>query len=298
MTTIKIATHSGFYHADELFAIAALIANLQKEGKQVEIVRTRDIDVAFACDYCVDVGREYDPSKNHYDHHQVDDSLIRNNNIPYAAFGLIWKHFGRKLVSSDEIFDIIEQKLVQPIDAMDNAVTLSTRNFDGVNEYNIANAIYAISQSHGIQNLDKSFYDCLLICEQILSGEIKQAEEKHQSRLAVVAEINKQNTPTILILEKYHAWKDVVMEHPEIKFVMYPDVNTSNWYLQPAKNTKDDFGGYRVNFPASWLGKEHHDLVKASGVDEAVFCHKSGYLAVAKSKQAAISMAQKVLELN
>ena len=298
MEKVTIATHDGFYHADELFAVSALSLYLRGLGKDVEIIRTRDKDKAFSCDYCVDVGREYDPVKNRFDHHQVDDSLIRPNGIPYAAFGLIWKHFGMKLVSSKDIFEVIEQKLVQPIDAMDNAVTLSTRNFEGVNEYNIASAIYAISQHHGIENLNQSFFDCLTICEQILAGEIKQAEDKHQSRLIVTSEIKKQNIPAILILDKFHSWKDVVLDYPDIKFVMYPDVNTSNWYLQPAKNTKDDFGGYRVNFPVSWLGKEHHELAEVSGIDEAVFCHKSGYLAVAKSKEATISMAQKVLESN
>jgi uncharacterized UPF0160 family protein len=78
---------------------------------------------------------------------------------------------------------------------------------------------------------------------------------------------------------------------------LYPDVNTSNWYLQPAKKSKEDFGDYRINFPVSWLGKEHQELATVSGVEDAVFCHKSGYLAVAKSKAGAISMAQKVLEL-
>ncbi len=76
MKKITIATHSGFYHADELFAIAVLKLIFEKEGSQVEIIRTRDRETAFSCDYCVDVGREYDPSKNRYDHHQVDESLL------------------------------------------------------------------------------------------------------------------------------------------------------------------------------------------------------------------------------
>lgn len=298
METVTIATHDGFYHADEMFAVSTLSLYLRKLGKQVEIVRTRDKEKAFACDYCVDVGREYDTTKNHFDHHQVDDSLVRPNGIPYAAFGLIWKHFGGKVVSSQDIFETIDQKLVQPIDAMDNAVTLSTKNFEDVSEYNIASAIHAMIQYHGVENLNQSFFKCLEICEQILVGEINQAEDKQKSRLAVKEAIVAQNTPAILVLDKYHSWKDVVLGYEDIKFVMYPDVNTSNWYLQPAKNTKEDFGGYRVNFPQSWLGKEHHELAELSGVDEAVFCHKSGYLAVAKSKEAAKLMAEKVLELN
>lgn len=297
MNTIKISTHSGFYHADELFAVAALKLILERENKKVEIIRTRDKELAFSCDYCVDVGREYNPAKNRFDHHQVDEGLIRANNIPYAAFGLIWKHFGDKLVSSKDILDSIEQKLVQPIDAMDNAVTLSTKNFEGINEYNIASAIYAMSQYHGVDKLNESFFNCLTMCEQILVGEINQAEDKQKSRQIVLETIKKQQEPKILILDKYHSWKEIVLSYSNILFVLYPDVNTSNWYLQPAKNSKEDFGDYRINFPTSWLGKEHQELASASGVEEAVFCHKSGYLAVAKTKDAAISMAQITINL-
>lgn len=297
MKKITISTHSGFYHADELFAVAVLKLIFEKKGSEVEVVRTRDKEVAFSCDYCIDVGREYDPAKNRYDHHQVDDTLIRENKIPYAAFGLIWKHFGEQLVSSNDIFDAIEQKLVQPIDAMDNAVSLSTRNFEGVNEYNIASAIYALSQYYGVGKLNESFFNCLAMCEQILVGEINQAEDKQKSKQIVLEAIKNQQEPKILILENYHTWKEIVLSYPGILFVMYPDVNTSNWYLQPAKNSKEDFGDYRINFPSSWLGKENQELAALSGVDEAVFCHKSGYLAVAKSKDGALSMAQKVLEL-
>ncbi len=298
MEIIKIATHSGFYHADELFAVATLKVIFEKENKQVEIIRTRDKDLAFTCDYCIDVGREYNVSKNRYDHHQVDESLTRENGIPYAAFGLIWKHFGDRLVSSKDIFNVIEQKIVQPIDAMDNAVTLSTKNFEGINEYNIASAIYALSQYHGASKLNESFFDCLSICEQILVGEINQAEDKQKSKQIVLEAIKDQREPKILILDNYHSWKEIVLSYPNILFVLYPDVNTSNWYLQPARNSKEDFGDYRINFPNTWLGKEHQELALISGVEDAVFCHKSGYLAVAKSKDGVKLMAQKVFELN
>ena len=59
----------------------------------------------------------------------------------------------------------------------------------------------------------------------------------------------------------------------------------------------EDFGDERIEFPKDWMGKEDVELATVSGIDEAVFCHKSGYLAVAKSKAGAIAMAQKVLQL-
>lgn len=296
MEIIKIATHDGFFHADELFAIAALKLKFQKLGNEVEIIRTRDKEKAFLCDYVVDVGREYNPDKNHFDHHQIDASLVRENSIPYAAFGLIWKHFGHNIVSSEAVYEIVEKRLVQPIDAMDNALKLSTRVYEDLYEYNIANAIEAISISYTEKGLDEAFDISLKIVESVLKGEIKKAEDRVASEKVVTDEINKQGQPNILILDKYHSWRTTVVNFPNIKFVLFPDIKSEKWYLQPAKNSLEEFGDERIKFPNSWLGKEDGSLAEASGIEEAVFCHKSGYLAVAKNKQGAIQMAEKTLE--
>lgn len=298
MKTVTVSTHSGFYHADELFAIATLRLFLQKQDLKLKIIRTRDSQEAFKCDYCIDVGRQYDPSKNRYDHHQVDKSLIRENGIPYAAFGLIWRHFGESLVSSKEVFESIEKKIVMPIDGMDNAVSISTKNFEDIQEYNIASTIHAISDFYGAEKLEESFYECLEMCYKILCGEIKRSEEKAQSALEVKKMIEEQAEPDILVLNKYHSWKKVVIDFPNVKFVIFPDTDKSKWYLQPALKTNEDFSDFRVRFPESWLGKENQSLVEVSGIEEAVFCHKSGYLAVLNSKKSALAMANKVLELN
>ena len=39
---IKVATHDGFFHADEIFALAVLNIYFDKVGKEMEIIRTRD----------------------------------------------------------------------------------------------------------------------------------------------------------------------------------------------------------------------------------------------------------------
>lgn len=298
MKSITIATHSGFFHADELFAISILKIFFQNQKKEIKIVRTRDAELAFQCDYTVDVGRTYDASKNRFDHHQSDSSLVRENGIPHAAFGLVWKHYGLNLVSSERVFDIVEQKLVQPIDAIDNAIALSNKIFDHLSEYNFASAISAISVYHGTDKLDESFNICLKICEEVLLGEIKRAEDIVVAEVEVSKAISAQKEPEILILDKYYTWKKTVVNYPNIKFVLYPDINSSKWFAQPAKNSLEDFGDERISFPDNWLGKENDELVEVSNVADAVFCHKSGYLAVAKSKQGAIDLAQKVLQLN
>lgn len=67
---LKIITHSGKFHADEVFATAVLEILLGKD--KVEIIRSRDNSVIDSGDYVVDVGGVYDPKTNRFDHHQEE----------------------------------------------------------------------------------------------------------------------------------------------------------------------------------------------------------------------------------
>ena len=70
MKIVKIATHDGVFHADEVFALAVLKLYFEKEHKQIEIIRTRDLERISSCDIAVDVGGKYSHKEQVYDHHQ------------------------------------------------------------------------------------------------------------------------------------------------------------------------------------------------------------------------------------
>ncbi len=296
MKTQKLATHDSFFHADELFALAVLKLYLTKQGIKIKIIRSRDPKILAKCDYLVDVGRQYNPEKKYFDHHQVDESLTRENGIPYAAFGLVWKHFGQHLVSNKEIFNHLEKKLVQPIDALDNALKISKPLIEDLSEYNLAMGIGAISSAFPEEEIDKGFNYALNFVETVLIGEINRAEIKHHSEALVYDLIIKQNNPTILILDKYLPWKSATVKNKTIKFVIYPGQKNDKWFVQPAVDTLEDFAPARIPFPSSWMGKENEALYEVSQIIDAIFCHKSGYLGTAKTKEAAMEMARKALE--
>lgn len=66
---MKIATHNGKFHADEVFAIS-MLRRLERFA-DAEIIRTRDAQLLETADVVVDVGGKYDPAAHRYDHHQV-----------------------------------------------------------------------------------------------------------------------------------------------------------------------------------------------------------------------------------
>ncbi|VDH93711.1 Hypothetical predicted protein [Mytilus galloprovincialis] len=65
---MKIGTHNGSFHCDEV--LACFLLKQLPTYKDAEIIRTRDQKVLDTCDIVVDVGGIFDPSKNRFDHHQ------------------------------------------------------------------------------------------------------------------------------------------------------------------------------------------------------------------------------------
>ena len=128
-----IITHSGVFHADDVFAVAVLLSlpDIERLGEnQVEIIRTRDPHHIQKGDMVVDVGAVYDPEKNRFDHHQEAGAGARENGIPYASFGLVWKHYGAIRTGSQKVAQELDRELIQPIDALDNGVSI----FESMNE--------------------------------------------------------------------------------------------------------------------------------------------------------------------
>ncbi|MCE9517420.1 MYG1 family protein [Candidatus Nomurabacteria bacterium] len=94
-----LVTHNGTFHADDVFATATL--SLLLDGN-IKVIRTRDPKIIASADYVYDVGGEYNLYKNLFDHHQKGGAGKRENGIPYAAFGLVWKSYGAAICGSHE----------------------------------------------------------------------------------------------------------------------------------------------------------------------------------------------------
>ena len=79
-------THGGIFHADDVFATALLkILN-----PDILVTRGNQIPDNFE-------GIIYDIGGGEFDHHQKE-KRIRENGVPYAAFGLLWEKNGEEIV--------------------------------------------------------------------------------------------------------------------------------------------------------------------------------------------------------
>ena len=296
---IKLITHNADFHADDVFATAALMIYLEKENKDYEIIRTRDEEMIKTANYVYDVGGIYDADINRFDHHQIEDGpKPRINGIPYAAFGLIWKHFGEKISGNKEVADVIENKLVMPIDANDNALLLYTPVIEDIYDYDIANVIRSFIPSQADrteETLYESFLEAVSFAKKILNQEILKISEKLSFRDIVVSIYEKSGDKRLIILPTYYPWKDFLKFYKEPLFVITPREN-GMYQIKTVPEGDAHLFKNRKDFPKEWAGLRDEELQKISRVNDAVFCHKNLFLAVAKSKEGALKLAELALE--
>ncbi len=286
---MKIVTHSGRFHTDEVFSCAAL-SLLNKDN--VSIVRSRDPEVWATANVLVDVGGEYDASQMKFDHHQAGGAGGRENGIPYSSFGLVWKHYGVALAGSEEIARAVDERLVQPIDAGDSGVeTFSV--LDETAPYLLQDVIGIFAPMWDEKNRteDEGFFEVLEIAKKILVRAIVQAKSMNAGRLIVEEAYNNAKDKRIVLLEGQFPWHQAMSSHPEPLYVVLPERGeTGRWRVEAVRKVPHTFQ-YRKNMPIEWAGKQNEDLAKITGVADAAFCHNHRFIAVAGSKEGAIKMA-------
>src|SRR3989344_2027600 len=290
MKKSTIIVHDGSYHTDDLFAVAALTLLLPPES--VHIVRTRDKAAIEEGDYVVDVGGVYDEARHCFDHHQIEGAGVRENGIPYASFGLVWKFCGEKLCGSKEIVDVIDKKLAEPIDANDNGVSLAEYKFPDTQMYLLQDFLYAFRPTWKEEtSLDSVFFELLETARKLIKREIKIATDEKEAEVFVRAAYEQSTDKRLIVLEKYWPWKDVIRAHTEPLFVVHPE-RSGNWCVQAVQDKPSSFIN-RKDFPAEWADKHDKELADISGVSDAIFCHKESFIAYARSREGAIALAKK-----
>ncbi len=294
---ITVVTHSGTFHADDIFACATFSLWAEKTDQKINIVRSREEEIIKKADIVVDVGMEYDPDKNRFDHHQKKGAGTHENGIPYASFGLVWKKYGAKVCDDQKVANRIEKNLVIPIDAKDNGVNISSVNEFGVIDYRTSDMIdiFNLTQQEDKKLSYKQFEKIIFFAKEIIKREIVWAKNFIEGERETLEAIKKQNEPEVLILEKNIEWYEAVSKNKNIKFVVYLNKNGKDWNIQSGRDDLEKYDSDRANLPKNWWGLRTDELRSVSGIKDAQFCTNGGWFAVTKTKEGAIEMANKAL---
>lgn len=289
----KIVVHDGKFHADDLFAAAAL--RLLLRGKAT-IVRTRDPKIIESAEYVADVGGIHDLEKNRFDHHMTGGAGTHENGIPYAAFGLVWKKYGGELSGSTEVAARVESKLVSPIDADDNGVSL-VQSTNPVSPYGLHNVLYTLRPTwkEDPKMYDTSFMELLPLAERIITREIKIARDSILAHSIVEGAYASTEDKRCIVLDGPYPYQETLGAHAEPLYVVSPRSGDTKWKVECIRKNPSGFEN-RKSLPLAWAGLRDEEFAKVSGVSDAVFCHNGRFMAVAMTKSAAMALAQIALE--
>lgn len=298
MEKLKLITHNGSFHADDVFAAATLVLFLEKENKSWEIIRTRDEEIIKRGDFVFDVGLVYDKEKNRFDHHQIGGAGKRNN-IEYASFGLVWDKYGEAVCGSREVADFLEKKIVQPIDAGDNGIDLIELKTN-VRPYFLQTFLKLFIPSW--KNVDEEslligFLEAVNFAKNLLRKEIELALDYKEGEEKVKEFYQKAEDKRVVVLDQKYPWLDVATTFPETLFVVFPRLNDETWGAEGVFVGLPSFEK-RKNFPESWAGLRDEALEKETGVEGAVFCHRGRFMVVAKTKEAVLELVNLTLKNN
>lgn len=299
---LKLITHDGSFHADDIFASATLSLMLEDAGKNFEIIRTREEEIIKSGDYVYDVGGIYDPKANKFDHHQHGGAGMRENGIEYSSFGLIWRQFGEEICGDKEASDELDRKIVAPIDAVDNGMDIVASKYKNIFPYNADQVFLAYSPTWKEVGVDinKIFFEQVEKAKEILKREIKVARDDAEGRRIILESYENSKDKRIIELSisfPRYLFQKTLSKFPEPLYAVYPGVVGKNWKVEAISKTPDTFESRKL-FPESWRGFLNNDprLKELTGVEEALFSHRAGFLITLSSKEGAIKLAQIAVE--
>jgi uncharacterized UPF0160 family protein len=291
---MRVATHPGNFHADDVFAIAALRLAAALDGDTVEVVRTREEALQGQADARVDVGGRDDPATGDFDHHQKGGAGERANGIRYASFGLVWRHVGARLAGGDEAAASIDERLVQGVDANDTGQTIMESLVGDVRPMTISGVIASLNPAWD-EDLtpaeeDARFEEAAALATTVLERQLAGSAAYHRSRQLVADAIARAEDPRLIELDRNMPWREAVVgDAPDALFVIYP--KSDGWGLQAVPVQAGSFDN-RLDLPDAWRGLSGAELAAATGVDDAIFAHAAGFYASAGSRDGIVGLAR------
>ncbi|ALC47116.1 CG11980 [Drosophila busckii] len=326
-----IGTHSGTFHCDEV--VACFMLKQLPEYENAEIFRSRD-DKALRekCDIIVDVGGEFDHAKKWYDHHQLSFTDTFNSvrpefkeefSIRLSSAGLIYCFYGERVIQSilqrerkiqlspenlRMAFVQIYRNFISELDAIDNGVPM----FEGGEpRYKISTHLSArigkLNPSWQEKNVDvdERFHQAMSLAgnefvENVLEVVCSWIAARDHVRHALEQAKTVHASGEILLLEQFCPWKAHLADlEKELKLEGVPKLvifnDGTSWRVAGVPITPSSFLG-RKFLPTPWRGLRDEELSQKANIKDLVFVHHTGFIGGAKTKEAAMAMAQKSME--
>lgn len=298
-----LVTHSGGFHADEVMASVILTrifptADLRRSRAAAWITPAADRLI-------YDVGGAYDAAAGIFDHHQRGAPL-RADGQPFSSFGLIWQHFGAQYLALsgiapaeiDRVHAAFDADFVLPVDLIDNGA-ISPSVAGPLSSLTLPVLLETLKPAFDAQDPAaeaQAFQTALGIARVFIEAAVAGHAAKIRADALVRAAIVRAGQGRVLELPTGMPFRKAVegagADH--LLFVVHP--RAADWCVTGIRRAEGDFA-LRADLPAAWAGLTDAALEAASGVAGASFCHNARFIAAAKTREAALQLAEIAVRL-
>lgn len=263
-------THGGKFHADDVFS-AALLRLVRPD---ISILRRFSVPEGFD-------GLVFDIGGGPFDHHQKD-AQVRENGVPYAAFGLLWRELGADLLGEQEAARF-DEAFVQPLDLDDNTGC----------GHPLAGVIGAFNPSwDSAEDPDACFEEAAAFAGIILKKKLESSRSILRAR-ALVEDALSRCENGIVQLPRFAPWKSVLIPS-EAQFVVYP--SQRGGFSAQVVPADEETGAAKCPFPKSWAGQPAEELRRLTGIGTLTFCHNGRFLISAGTREDALRACRQAME--
>lgn len=292
ITEATAITHGGTFHADEIMATVIL----EKVFGDITVCRTFRVPEDLKEDVIV-----YDIGFGAFDHHQKGGNGARENGVPYAACGLIWKEFGPQIVANtcnpELVWNLIDRDLIQGIDAGDNGVMPKADYPAQAMSFSAVISGFNPNWDSN-EDPDEAFAKAVELAEVVFDNTLASTIAKAKAEQIVEEAIEKAEEH-IMVLNQFVPWQEYIFSSTspkadEIQFVVFPS-NRGGYNWQCVPDVEGSFG-QRKSVPEEWKGLRDADIQKVTGIDTATFCHPAGFIGGAETFADAYALAKKAVE--
>lgn len=291
-------THGGLFHTDDVMATVIL----KKLFGDFSLCRVDRLPKNLPDDILI-----YDIGSGKFDHHQKGGNGTRRNDVPYAAAGLIWREYGKRVLRKiceditddqlESVWRILDRELIAGIDAVDNGVYPKV-------DYPVKLAsISAVISSFNPtwdseESFDNAFLKAVSFAESIFDNFLRNAVADVKAK-DIVEQGIEESEGGIMLFEEFIPWVKFIhrSRNPkakEILFVVFPSAR-GGWMWQAVT---DGIGSreFRKPVPKQWHGASPDELWIMTGAHTANFCHQTGFCGGAETMEDAIKMARVAID--
>jgi uncharacterized UPF0160 family protein len=184
-----------------------------------------------------------------------------------------------------------DASFVLPIDLTDNGALSPTGPLAGLTLPTLLETLKPAFDDTDPEADDRAFHAALAIARSFVEAAISRSAAKLRAEGLVQRAIVAAGQGRILELPMGMPFRPAIIKAgaDQLLFVVHP--RDKDWCLTTIRRGDEGFE-VRADLPAAWAGLTNGDLEAACGVAGASFCHNGRFIAAAKTRDAALAMAE------